>query len=80
MEHENKQFARLGSIVTNFGYSDWSTTDIPFPVIEMRSRLNLKGQDVFIESANNNSIFKQKRFYIFINLWIQESGFLPADR
>lgn len=30
VEHENEQFARLGSVVTNLGYSDWATTDIPF--------------------------------------------------
>jgi uncharacterized protein len=61
VEHENKQYARLGSVVTHFGYSDWATTDIPFPVTEMRYRLSLKGQDVFIEYADNNTRFKQMR-------------------
>jgi len=61
VEHENDQFARLGSVVTNQGYSDWATIDIPFPVNEMSYRLSLKGQDVFIEYAIKDSGFKQMR-------------------
>lgn len=61
VEHENEQFARLGSVVTNLGYSDWATTDIPFPVYEMSYCLSLKGQDVFIEYADKNAGFKQMR-------------------
>ncbi|MCA1759206.1 MAG: DUF1349 domain-containing protein, partial [Bacteroidales bacterium] len=61
VEHENEQFARLGSVVTNLGYSDWATTDIPFPVNEMSCRLSLKGQDVFIEYAEKDAGFNQMR-------------------
>jgi regulation of enolase protein 1 (concanavalin A-like superfamily) len=61
VEHENEQFARLGSVVTNLGYSDWATTDIPFSVNEMSYRLSLKGQDVFIEYAEKDSGFTQMR-------------------
>ncbi len=61
VEHENDQFARLGSVVTNLGYSDWATTDIPFPVNQMVYRLSLKGQDIFIEYAEKNKEFKQMR-------------------
>ena len=28
IEYENERFQRLGSVVTNLGYSDWATTDI----------------------------------------------------
>ena len=28
IEYENENFSRLGSVVTNLGYSDWATTDI----------------------------------------------------
>jgi hypothetical protein len=61
VEHENDQFARLGSVVTNLGYSDWATIDIPFPVNEMSYRLSLKGQDVLIEFAERYTEFKQMR-------------------
>ena len=29
IEYENERFAHLGSVVTNHGYSDWATTEIP---------------------------------------------------
>ena len=29
VEYESPSFGRLGSVVTNGGYSDWATTDIP---------------------------------------------------
>ena len=31
VEFENAQLSRLGSVVTNHGYSDWATTDIATP-------------------------------------------------
>ncbi|WP_372946985.1 DUF1349 domain-containing protein [Mariniphaga sp.] len=61
VEYENEQFARLGSVVTNLGFSDWATTDIPLPVNEMSYRLSLKGQDVYIEYAEKDAVFKQMR-------------------
>ena len=29
VEYENEEFQHLGSVVTNNGYSDWATTEIP---------------------------------------------------
>ena len=29
IEYENERFQHLGSVVTNLGYSDWATTEIP---------------------------------------------------
>ena len=29
IEYENERFQHLGSVVTNHGYSDWATTEIP---------------------------------------------------
>ncbi|WP_036826171.1 DUF1349 domain-containing protein, partial [Photobacterium sanctipauli] len=31
IEYENEEYSRLGSVVTNLGYSDWATSDIPLP-------------------------------------------------
>ncbi len=31
IEYETPTLSRLGSVVTNLGYSDWATTDIPTP-------------------------------------------------
>ena len=35
IEYENKKIQRLGSIVTNHGYSDWATTDISSDIKSM---------------------------------------------
>ena len=32
VEYENEQIQHLGSVVTNHGYSDWATTEIPASV------------------------------------------------
>lgn len=61
VEHENDNFARLGSVATNLGYSDWATTDIPFPVNQMWYVVSRKNQDVFIEFSNDGTNFRQMR-------------------
>ena len=40
IEYENENYQRLGSVVTNHGYSDWATTDIPAKQKEMYYRLS----------------------------------------
>ena len=36
IEYENRSFQHLGSVVTNNGYSDWATTEIPTNVKLMK--------------------------------------------
>ncbi|MCY1719435.1 DUF1349 domain-containing protein [Prolixibacteraceae bacterium Z1-6] len=61
VEYENEDFARLGAVVTNLGYSDWATTDIPAGVSEMWYRLSRRGQDFYIENSVDGKDFKQMR-------------------
>lgn len=61
VEYENKEFARLGSVVTNLGYSDWATTDIPASVSDMWYRFSRRKQDFYIESSTDGKEFKQMR-------------------
>uniref|UniRef100_UPI003217C991 DUF1349 domain-containing protein n=1 Tax=uncultured Draconibacterium sp. TaxID=1573823 RepID=UPI003217C991 len=61
VEYENETFARLGSVVTNNGYSDWATTDIPAGVFEMWYKLSRRGQDFYIENSVEGLIFRQMR-------------------
>ncbi|MEI7848555.1 MAG: DUF1349 domain-containing protein [Chloroflexota bacterium] len=62
IEYENDQLSRMGSVVTNLGYSDWATTDI-----NSRSslwyRLSRRGPDFLIESALDGDDFKQMRVF-----------------
>lgn len=61
VEYENEHISRLGSVVTNLGYSDWATTDISTEVNSMWYKFNKKGQDVLIESSADGLKWKQMR-------------------
>ncbi len=61
VEYENEQFQRLGSVVTNLGYSDWATTDIPAGVKSMWYRLSRRKSDYCIECSADGEHFKQMR-------------------
>ena len=61
IEYENDQFQRLGSVVTNLGYSDWATTDIPASVKSMWYRLSRRESDYCIECSQDGVTFTQMR-------------------
>jgi len=62
IEYENENFSRIGSVVTNLGYSDWATTDIPLPN-HIWYRLNRRGPDFLIESSLDGENFNQMRIF-----------------
>jgi uncharacterized protein len=62
VEYENDSLARLGSVVTNLGYSDWATTDIATPAA-IWYRLSRRGPDFLIESCADGLDFKQMRIF-----------------
>lgn len=66
VEYENDQFQRLGSVVTNHGYSDWATTDIPASIKSMWYRLSRRESDYCIECSRDGVNFKQMRI---CHLW-----------
>lgn len=66
VEYENDEYQRLGSVVTNHGYSDWATTDIPASVKEMWYRLSRRESDYCIECSLDGVNFKQMRI---CHLW-----------
>ena len=61
IEYENERFQRLGSVVTNLGYSDWATTDIPATVKSMYYRLSRRASDYGTECSADGGSFKQMR-------------------
>lgn len=61
VEYENNSFQRLGSVVTNYGYSDWATTDIPADIKSVWYRLSRRESDYLIEFSYNGIDFKQMR-------------------
>lgn len=66
IEYENEEYQRLGSVVTNRGYSDWATTDISASVKEMWYRLSRRESDYCIECSMDGVHFKQMRI---CHLW-----------
>ena len=62
IEYENESFSRLGSVVTNLGYSDWATTDIETPP-QIWYRLSRRGPDFLIARAFDGVHFKQMRIF-----------------
>ncbi len=61
VEYENKNFQHLGSVVTNRGYSDWATTEIPANIKSMWYRLSRREEDFCIDCSNDGKIFHQMR-------------------
>lgn len=66
IEYENETYERLGSVVTNKGYSDWATTDIDAKFKTMYYRLSRRESDFCIENSYDGINFKQMRiFHLF---------------
>ncbi|GFZ31379.1 hypothetical protein CSC2_19050 [Clostridium zeae] len=61
IEYENDHYQRLGSVVTNHGYSDWATTDIAADIKSMYYRLSRRESDFCIECSNDGINYKQMR-------------------
>lgn len=63
IEYEDEKNQRLGSVVTNNGYSDWATTDISSDVKEMWYRFSRRESDFCIECSRDGKDFKQMRIF-----------------
>ncbi|MBM9500195.1 DUF1349 domain-containing protein [Leptospira sp. 201903071] len=61
IEYETPSHSRLGSVVTNFGYSDWATLDILNEVRSMWYRIQSRGNDVILEYSENEMDWNQIR-------------------
>ncbi len=61
VEYENGTMQRLGSVVTNHGYSDWATVDVDAAVNTVWYRLSRREYDYCIECSYDGGNFKQMR-------------------
>lgn len=61
VEYENDEYQRLGSVVTNHGYFDWATADIPANIKDMWYRLSRRNSDFCLECSEDGVQFKQMR-------------------
>lgn len=60
-EYENQHTSRLGSVVTNLGFSDWATQDIPSTYREMCYRISKRGGDFLLEHSYDGWLWHQLR-------------------
>lgn len=60
-EYENEHTSRLGSVVTNLGFSDWATQDIPSTYREMWYRISKRGGDFLLEHSYDGWFWQQLR-------------------
>lgn len=60
IEYEDERLSRLGSVVTNRGYSDWASTDIATSTSHWY-RLSRRGPDFLLEHSADGSAFRQMR-------------------
>ena len=61
IEYETEQFQHLGTVVTNLGYSDWATTEIPANVKSMWYRFSRREDDYCVECSEDGVRFSQMR-------------------
>ena len=61
VEYENERFQHLGSVVTNYGYSDWATTQINAGIHSMWYRLSRRENDFRVECSSDGVAFEQMR-------------------
>jgi regulation of enolase protein 1 (concanavalin A-like superfamily) len=60
-EYESEECSRLGSVVTNLGYSDWATQDISSNYSEMWYRISKNGADFLLENSFDGQTWLQLR-------------------
>ena len=63
IEKENESMGRLGSVVTNHGWSDWATADVPASVKRVAYRLHRRGDDFLLERAFPGEDWAQMRIF-----------------
>ena len=65
VEYENDNYQRLGSVVTNNGYSDWATTDISAEIKIMYYRLSRRKDDFLVAvSYTHLDVYKRQLLYL----------------
>ncbi len=67
IEYENEHFQHLGTVVTNNGYSDWASTEIPANIKSMWYRLSRREDDFCIECSIDGETYQQMRICHMFN-------------
>jgi regulation of enolase protein 1 (concanavalin A-like superfamily) len=60
-EYETREYSHLGAVVTNLGYSDWSTQEIPANIRRVEYKIIRKGKDFEVYAKFGQKDFQQIR-------------------
>ncbi|MBE2223611.1 MAG: DUF1349 domain-containing protein [Anaerolineae bacterium] len=60
-EYISPENSKLGSVVTNLGYSDWATQDIASDVSQVWYRASKRGSDVRLDFSLDGELWQQMR-------------------
>ena len=63
LEYDGDNISRLGSVVTNLGYSDWASTEVDASLEAVYYRLSRRGQDFCIETSLDGKEFALMRIF-----------------
>jgi len=61
LEYEDASLGRLGSVVTNHGYSDWATTDTASDISALWYRVVRQRRDFFLYHSEDGQTYRQMR-------------------
>lgn len=64
---EQADAPKLGTSLTNFGYSDWAVQDLPQPLTEIWYRLKRSGSDYIAYFSVDGVVYKQMRLFHLVN-------------
>ena len=67
IEYEDGKIQRLGSVVTNNGYSDWASVDIDASVKHAWFRFSRRDDDFCMEHSDDGEHFRQMRICHMFN-------------
>lgn len=67
IEYENDRIQRLGSVVTNNGYSDWASVDVDASVKSAWFRFSRREDDFCVEHSEDGENFHQMRICHMFN-------------
>ena len=63
VEYEDDKIQRLGAVVTQNGYSDWSSSDISAEIKELWFRFSRRESDYYVEYSMDGKSWKQLRMF-----------------
>ena len=63
VEYEDDKIQRLGAVVTQNGYSDWSSSDIPANIKDIWFRFSRRESDFYVEFSEDGNNWKQMRMF-----------------